>query len=700
MALALDPDYRSDRARIGRDVVGPLLRSAVAYDRAVGFFSSTAFGVLGPALSAFFEEGGQMRLVCSHRLEPRDLPMVARAITERSQVRALWPSVKEAFRSQKWSAVLAYLIATDRLRMRIAVPVDAASSRRMYHEKIAVVRDRDSNAVAVSGSANESATGLAENFERIDVFPSWTSDSEKKRCWRIEEHFTDLWGNRTEGVCVMDLFEAFRRNVWVVSESNDDAPERDQSESSIPSIALPPEVLVPPTTLKLKPHQKLAIEEWAKAGGRGMLEMATGSGKTLTALSLASRLSDRLPQGLAVVIIAPLIHLVDQWCEVASTFGLSPVRCAESTSTWSDELDTAISSLNAGGRPILSVVATGDALTSDRFQAALRRIQKPALIVADEVHNYGARSRLEGLPQNFPLRLGLSATPVRWHDDDGTKALEAYFGPVVFRYSLKEAIAQEVLTPYRYFPELAELDHEELTEYLELTSLIAKYVHGDEEGEVSEAAKRLLIRRARLLAGVRSKIPLLRTILLPRRSDSHILVYCGDGSVTGPDDGSMVRQVEEVVRLLGTELKMRVAPYLSETKPLERRRLLTAFSSGDLQALVAIRCLDEGVDVPVARTGILLASSTNPRQFIQRRGRLLRTAPGKARAEIFDLFAVPSLRNLPRDTREWKMARGILSIQLRRAQEFADLAENGPVARSRLLSLCEKMDLLSSWETT
>lgn len=694
VALHLDADYRTDRARIGRDLVAQLLLGSHTYDRAAGFFSSSVFRILSRELVAFFKKGGVMRLVCSPRLEAGDLSMLTRAVFERAVVRALWTDVEEAFRSQKWSAVLGFLVATDQLKMRVAVPKEPLSSRRLYHEKIALFRDQEGNLVAISGSANESAAGLAENFERVDVFPSWTSDSDKKRGWRIQEHFRALWGNDTDGLDVMDLVDAFRKNVLEVTA---DEGEGTAPSSSPYSWAVSPEVLIPPADLQLRGHQKSAIAAWGDHDGRGMLEMATGSGKTLTALALAAKVSERLSEGFAVVIVAPLIHLVDQWREVASRFGLTPIRCAESSSLWADELDAAVTALNSGGRPLLSVITTADTLATPRFQSAIRRIRKPALLIADEVHNYGAPTRLAALPDNFPLRLGLSATPVRWHDELGSKGLESYFGPVVFSYSLKQAIDDGVLTPYRYYPELATLDDEELESYLELTALIARYAHGDEEGELGEGAKRLLIRRARILASARSKLPLLRRILASRRAESHILVYCGDGTVSGPVEDSTVRQVEEVVRMLGVEMRMRVAPYLAETRPDERRRLLKSFESGNVQALVAIRCLDEGVDVPIARTGVILASSTNPRQFVQRRGRLLRTAPGKVRAEVYDLFAIPNLSSLPRNSREWKMARGILGGQIRRAQEFADLAENGPVARGKLLGICEQMDLLSYW---
>ena len=576
VALTLDADYRSDTRRVGRDLVGCLLRGASAYDRAVGFYASSALKTLAPDIKAFFAGGGQMRLVCSPRLDGRDLEMLSRAVYQRQEVRSWWPGLDEAFASEKWPGVLAYLIATDRIRVRIALLASGDSSR-MYHEKIGVFRDEEGRLVAISGSANESAGGLSENFERVDVFASWTSDTDKRRAWRVEQQFRDTWSNKTDGLEVVELAHAFQRNLLSVN-SGGDSPEATPNPADAPKgITRYPEALIAPADLVLRPHQTAAIQAWADAGGKGILEMATGSGKTLTALSIAAKVSDRIGFGFALVIVAPLVHLVDQWIGIAKSFGLAPVRCADSSAKWIAEFDTAAAALNSGGRPVLSVVTTGDTLCSEKFQSILRRIRKPLLLIADEVHNYGTTERLRALPARAELRLGLSATPVRWRDEEGTKELENYFGPAVYKYSLGNAISDGILTSYRYFPTLTALSSEELDEYIEISLLLAKYVHGEEGEPAGDAAKRLLIRRARVLAGARSKIPTLARLMEPLRSESHILVYCGDGSVAGPVPEETSRQVDEVVRMLGVGLKMRCAPYIADTKATDRQRLLRDF---------------------------------------------------------------------------------------------------------------------------
>ena len=214
----------------------------------------------------------------------------------------------------------------------------------------------------------------------------------------------------------------------------------------------------------------------------------------------------------------------------------------------------------------------------------------------------------------------------------------------------------------------------------------------------SEPAKKLLIKRARLLASARNKMPLLRDLLSLKRSEKHILIYCGDGQVEGDVGEGTKRQIEEVARIVGEELRMTCAMYTADTKPKRRQELLFEFERGLIQVLIAIRCLDEGVDVPATKTAILLASSTNPRQFIQRRGRVLRRFPGKEHAIIHDVFVLPPEDSMSSDSPEYRSARTMFRSQLLRAQEFSSIAENGPVARQELVRIADNLHLLDAWE--
>ena len=174
-----------------------------------------------------------------------------------------------------------------------------------------------------------------------------------------------------------------------------------------------------------------------------------------------------------------------------------------------------------------------------------------------------------------------------------------------------------------------------------------------------------------------------------RRDTTHTLFYCGDGRVESPLSGEERRQIDVVCELLGRDLRIRVAPYTNADSSSQRENKRRQFEDGTLQGLVAIRCLDEGVDIPAIATAVILASSTNPRQFIQRRGRVLRPSRGKKAAEIFDMIVVP-----PRDVCHWESERTMLRTEMTRVAEFADLASNQGAARAAVLDLQKTFDLM------
>lgn len=688
---SFDRTYRSDSHRLDRDFLSPLLSNSVIYNRAAGFFSSSVFSTISSDFINFFEKGGRMNLICSPCFSIQDTGALRRAIFSRPEVKHKWTieSIKYAIkkRSILWSEVTSWLIASDYLKVKIAL-IDNKKANEIYHEKIGIFIDEKKDILAFSGSVNESLSGYQRNFERIDFYSGVGPDSEKLRAWLIKRHFDQLWENRTNGLKVCDLREAFA--VGAINVITSDIEGGNHLEyKDIASGMTNTEILFPPATLQLMPHQEKAISHWASAGGKGILGMATGSGKTITALYLALRLYDNINDGLCILIVAPFLHLVDQWREVGAKFGLNPIRCAEGYNRWFEELNSSIYAFNGGQRKVLSICVTAATLTTKVFQDCLKRLRKPLLIIADEVHNYGTELAANNLPTNAQYRLGLTATY-----DNKMLLLNEYFGGLVFEYGLDDALKDGILSPYRYYPITVELNDDEIEEYNNLTVLLARYLGNSDDNSLNKSAMRVLLKRARLIASAKNKIPILKRYLERKKDDSHILVYCGDGTVEGLEDERTVRQIEEVVRVIGKEIGMRCASYTART-PAERRiELLKQFSSGDIQVLVAIRCLDEGVDIPATRTAYILASSTNPRQFIQRRGRLLRLYPGKTRAYIYDFFVGPPLEYTPEYAKDYKVMKNLVRRELKRAEEFAELAENGPVAMSELFKIRQHFGLL------
>lgn len=448
-----------------------------------------------------------------------------------------------------------------------------------------------------------------------------------------------------------------------------------------------------PPSIQLRSYQKEAVANWFANQGRGTFKMATGSGKTILALAIATQLYQKI--GLqALLVICPYRHLVTQWAREAEKFGLEPLLAFESVRTWQSELSIALYNVRYGDRPFVTAIATNATLTSESLQSQLKYFPEKTLIIGDEAHNLGSPKLEESLPRNIGLRLALSATPERHFDEEGTAAVLDYFGPILPpELSLGDAIKQGALVRYLYHPILVELTEWETRAYARLTSKIGwALLLANQEGkniDNEEDVTALLIQRSRLIGAAANKLTALKNIMKNRLHTSHTLFYCSDGSVeTAPL--IYIKQKKEVLRILGRELGYRVNTYTAETSLKERENLRRKFEAGELQGLVAIRCLDEGIDIPAIQNAIILASSTNPRQFIQRRGRILRPYPGKERATLFDTIVLPP--DLERKTQD--VERNFLRKELNRFLEFADLADNAGEARLKLLEVQKRYGLL------
>ncbi len=443
-----------------------------------------------------------------------------------------------------------------------------------------------------------------------------------------------------------------------------------------------------PATLSLRDYQQQAVVSWFRHKGRGMLKMATGSGKTVTALAIATELYDKI--GLQVLfVICPYRHLVMQWARECEQFNLTPILAFERVEQWQRELSQQLYLLTQGTQKFLTIITTNATLMSEGLQSQLSYFPEKTLLVGDEAHHLGAPRLLESLPTQFGLRLGLSATPERYFDETGTEAVLNYFGSVLQpEVTLADAIAQGALVPYNYYPLFVELTEAEALAYAKLTKRIGWALAEDPNWATNEKLTSLLMQRSRLVGAAQNKLSTLAELMASRRHSSHTLFYCGDGYIETPSRVSY-RQVAAVTRLLGKELGLRVNTYTADTPMAEREQLRQQFETGELQGLVAIHCLDEGVDIPAIQQAVILASSGNPRQFIQRRGRILRPHPGKQQATLFDMIVVPP--QLDRQT--WDVERKLLRKELQRFLEFAQLAKNSNQATQQLLELQKRYQL-------
>lgn len=701
-ALSVRLSYRTGRDDLVRDFFNPCLERSVLYRRAAGYFTSSGLALAARGVANLASRRGEMRLVVSPYLEGSDAEALLSAKEKPEQaLRAIaaksLADIEDALVKDRLNA-LAWLAASGLLTIKLALRVsgEGGYTRGLYHEKSGIFSDAAGHHVAFSGSSNETAGGLLENFESIKVFCSW-KDAEGRVQEEID-NFESLWNNTTQGLQVLD-FTAESRELLERYRNPEKPPPGLNAH-----VAGEPKKLTrfePPPHFALRPYQADAIRAWSKAGGKGIFAMATGTGKTPTALTLATKVAER-NQNLVVIVVCPFINLCRQWIREMAEFGLTPVAAFEGRDRWQSLLEEGYQRLSAGLSQVHAIVVTNKTFMGEAFQSRLGpRVASGAfhhLLIADEVHNLGASGIQTTLPAGITMRLGLSATPERYHDPDGTKAVVDYFGDVVFEYKIDQAIAEGRLSPYRYFPVVVDLTDEEAEQYAAISARLGKLLHGaDTEQDLNSAVMHLLIRRARLLGAAANKLSALDQLVasLPERPKQAIF-YCGDGRTTDEISDEEVRQIQAVARLLGEKHGLRVRNFTYRETSEEREEILRDLASGFLDGVVAIRCLDEGIDLPDLRMGFLLASSTNPRQFIQRRGRLLRNAPGKARALIHDFVVKPPDFDGEHDEEGFNMERRFFQRELARITEFCRTAENGPDAINALQALRLSYNLLSS----
>lgn len=402
--------------------------------------------------------------------------------------------------------------------------------------------------------------------------------------------------------------------------------------------------------------------------------MATGTGKTITALICAQDFL-RTNKSTVVIIVCPYQHLVDQWQNELMRFGYYAVCCYRNKESWYNRVIEKIRDVNLGVTDNAFIISTSTTASMDAFQEVIKRIRKNVLLIADEAHNLGAEKRQIILNKTFKGRIGLSATPQRWFDESGTDKLCKYFDKVVFRYDMKEAIENGVLTKYEYNPIIIELDKEEYEKYEELSQKINKLILAGVT-EDDEGLSLLLIKRANIINDAKDKLEKFKSLIKNDGDLKYTLVYTSPGQI---------KAVQDILN----ENNVFYQRFTSRESNSERKRILEQFKCGDVGVLVAMHCLDEGVDVPATRKAYILASSANPKEFIQRRGRVLRKSPGKDKAIIYDFIAVP-----PKGAEVSSATQSIIRKELRRFKEFADLAINEFSAKLKISEIAKLYNVL------
>jgi len=461
-----------------------------------------------------------------------------------------------------------------------------------------------------------------------------------------------------------------------------------------------------PKGVSIRQYQNLAYERWRAHNYSGIFAMATGTGKTITSLNCVyeeylEALNEFKNNSYHLLILVPTQPLLDQWGREIKTWGFNSIYKVSGETNWRNSLRELITDMQFGLEVDFAIIATYRSFTNPDFLSILNKLPKDLILIADEAHNIGQRQVQEALESiNIHKKIGLSATPKRIYDPEGTVGLEDFFRdsePYLFSLYMDEAIESGSLCKYVYYPKLVELNDKELEEYMILSLKIAKLSNfpGEENAELIE---RLLLKRKRVINKAVGKIDALAEIIKEIQKKEKLqfcFIYAPAGDVESDEEDingdniRLIRKMQKVVEVNAPGVKTHA--YLGETQ--DREDILKSFSKGEIDILLAINCLDEGVDVPRTAIGIFTSSTGNPRQYIQRRGRLLRKHPDKSRALIYDIVVIPKLFGGEQEAPDFNIQRSLVKNELTRVGYFAKLSENFYDTREVLQDTCDYYNL-------
>ena len=675
--------YRTGDHNLARDFYVPVLSKTVLYKRAVGFFRTSVLIHLSVGLYKMAENGGKIQLICSPELTEEDIKAIDTGYKKRNEVIAnrLLESFSEPFGyfEKERLNLIATMIAEGMMDIKLAF-MENPTPTNQYHEKIGVFIDKQGNRVAITGSSNDSQNGLEENFESFYVFRSWGDFSEQKVVDQAEDDFDEMWDDyRTTKKLVVIPFPKVVLEKLLSYKKDKLDRSVDNKQFRIGEYMQEPPLFHIPEYVKLRDYQVQAVNEWIKNDKKGIFSMATGTGKSFTALAGIVEMAQEYDDKIGVFIVCPYIHLVSQWEEDVIEWCPDPIiaHSKSTTKNWKEKIRKAIDRFKRLKKPFVCIT-TNDTFAGEYIQPYLKKIDPDdnVVLVVDEAHNFGAKYLSESLPVNISNRMALSATIERFMDKKGTQKLFDYFDKECINYSLEKAIQDGALVHYEYYPIPVYLNEDELQKYAAYTSELKKYII-EENGhiKISEQGKMILFRRSALLAGAEGKIQLIMDLMEERKNQKDILIYCGATSNYDEENDTLVRQIDLVTDLLRTQYHMSVQKFTSEENLKERESIKKYFAEGLYQVITAIKCLDAGVNIPGITYAFIMSSSRNPTQFIQRRGRLLRKSPGKEKAYIYDCITLPrDLDNvLPSQFME---DRSILIGEIARMEEFGRLSDN------------------------
>lgn len=726
---SLDRDYKTGSENEPLQFYLDGLANSNEFSLLLGYFSSSAINLLSVGFATFISKGGKMKMVINHLLSAKDKEAISRVEDNPNEIRVFdltdivsLGKVLDEYDTHFFEC-LAYLISEKRIEIKVIKP---KNGKGIAHYKSGVFSDGQ-DCVGYKASCNFTYYGLSENIEELEAFLSWENGRSnkliKKQLKLIDDYFAEK-DEDVEYISVSDIEVVLKdrfgkKDINELLVQEEQLLKKKQSLISNPKLKktitkLFSEIEIIRRTPKFpysegpREYQIEAYKNWVANGYKGIFAMATGTGKTITSLNcVLNECKKNVNDVYQAFILVPTITLVEQWAAEAKSFNFQEIITVSSKTSWESVLATTLSTAKRIPKSFI-VIGTYASFIRDRFHSYAKRLPADTIFIADEAHNIGSKSVLERLNAiTLEKRIGLSATPKRIYDPEGSDAMEQFFNdkePYTYCFSMEKAITEGILCQYDYHPHLVQLTNDELAEYADITKKLARiYSPSKDDYESKEIAERLLLKRKRIIHKAENKLSKTLEILQKRYASTgnlqYTFVYVPEGFLTNIEEDDVDETNEENLRIINQytgaigniDHDILVNQFVSGMH--DRDEVLEQFKEGRIQVLASMKCLDEGVDIPRAEHAIFCSSTGNPRQFIQRRGRILRKHPDKHKATIHDLVIIPDLSMSSKGSDTFKLERSLVKKEIERVMYFASLSQNPYETEILFSEVCEHYDL-------
>ena len=720
----LEPVYFPHRANLDKDLFLPIAKYSTKFDCMSGYFTGGFLKEIAHSLSCYLSSSSdkKMRFIIGPRLSSdSDIEAFESAIKQKKNLfPSLFPGLELTVNNlqNNTTKMLCYLIASNRLELKIAY---MAAPDAIFHPKTYLF-DTHKGSVAVAGGANATKSGMTSNGDQLTLTRAWRNEDAKQTYEILQAEFDLLWSGKDDKILCEALNESTIEHIKKINSSTSDK-EKNDIEEYIKNIikGLKEEFLVGTPIIpkeingnkfSMHKHQVDVLRTWFEPPHDkcGLFKLATGAGKTITALCGVSKIFQKLQQTqtqtkLLFIVAVPYVALAEQWVKDFQNFNMRPIKCYGQKSSWDYDLAGHINSLLAGATEFVAVIVVNNTLRSSSFQKTIKRVrEEDVFFVGDECHRHSGDSICKSLP-SATYKIGLSATPYNEEDeteegsfDEGLskERLTNYYGKIVGEpYGLDDAMRDGILCGYNYHIHAIYLSEAESENYMYWSRQIGRQIN-IKKSKDNTLLQKAIRERNKIVANAEGKLSKLNQILASSKIKDklHTLFYVGEGKAGSDDDDDLYRdnsvnettQLQEISKVVEKN-GWSASKFTAQENSSARKDIMSLFLQGKIDALVSMRVLDEGIDIPKCKRAFILASSRNSRQFIQRRGRILRKHDGKKEAYVYDFLVLPHL-----NYKETEASIKLVRNEIKRAKNFIDMANNKIKCQKIAANICEEFN--------